>query len=266
LTQLERALLHVSSIDELARQSTPLTNVDARAKVLACFGYLVTLASFSRYELVRPLPLLLYLAVLTTLGDIPFKLIATRLAMASPFALLVAIWGPLVDTRPWGELGSWTISAGWMSCFGIVERFVFALCGVLLLVATTGVDAVCTALGRLGLPRVLVTQLLLLYRFGFLLGNEASRMLRAYSLRVPFRSRPTVYTLRSLLGELLLRSFSRAERVHLAMQCRGFDGELRRITQTRFGLWDMGYMFCSIGYFGLVRVVDVPRFIASFVQ
>jgi cobalt/nickel transport system permease protein len=265
LALLERALSHVASLDELARRASPVASLDARAKVLAAFCFLVTIASFGRHDLVRPLPLLIYLAVGMALGDVPFRMVVARLAIASPFALLVAIWNPLFETRPLLQVGAWAISAGWVSFFNIIERFVLALAAVLLLVATTGMDPVTSALGRLGMPRVLVTQLMLLYRYGFLLGAEASRMLRAHALRVPAQPRPTLQTLRSLLGELLLRSISRAERVHRAMLCRGFDGELRRMFGGRFTARDAGFLIGSIAFFLLVRVVDVPRFIARFV-
>jgi cobalt/nickel transport system permease protein len=193
-------------------------------------------------------------------------MLLARLAIASPFALFVAIWNPLFEIRPLFEVGPWVISAGWVSCLSILERFVLALSAVLILVATTGMDAVTSALGRLGMPRVLVTQLMLLYRYGFVLGAETSRMLRAHALRVPDHPRPTLHTGRSLLGELLLRSISRAERIHMAMLCRGFDGELRTNQVAHFGLRDSCFLLVSLAYFGLVRAVDVPALLASLVQ
>ncbi len=52
-----------------------------------------------------------------------------------------------------------------------------------MLVATTGMPGVCSALERLGLPDVLATQMLLLYRYIFVLGEETMRMARARALR-----------------------------------------------------------------------------------
>ena len=122
------------------------------------------------------------------------------------------------------------------------------------------------ALGRLGMPRVLVTQLLLLYRYAFVLGAEASRMLRAHALRAPDRPRPTWRTLRSLLGELLVRSVGRAERVHTAMLCRGFDGELRRPGRSRFGPGAAVLVLGCVAFCALVRCMDVPRWLGWLVS
>jgi cobalt/nickel transport system permease protein len=265
VTPIERALSHVSTLDDLARRGTPVGRLDARAKVLVVFGFLVTLASYGRHDIVQPLPLLVFLTVGMALGDVPWRIILARLAIASPFAILVGIWNPLFETRPLLQLGPLVLSAGWVSCLSVIERFVFAVAAVLLLIATTGFDAVAAALGRLGMPRVLMTQLLLLYRYGFLLGGETSRMLRAHALRAPLHPRPTLRTMRSLLGELLIRSLARAERVHMAMLCRGFDGEIRRKSRMQFRVQDATFVAGSVGFFALVRVVDVPRWLAGIV-
>ncbi len=263
MTHIERALSHVSALDELARRPTPIGRLDARVKLLATFALLITIASFGRHELGRPLPLLIYLAAGMALGDVPWGVVLTRVAIASPFALMVGIWNPLFEPLPLLPLGPWEVSAGWVSCLNILERFALAMAAVLLLVATTGFDTVAAAMGRLGMPRVLVTQLMLLYRYGFLLGAEASRMLRAHALRVPAHPRPTLHTLRSLLGEFLLRSIARAERVHVSMLCRGFDGEVRGTARWRVSAGDAGFLVASIAFFALVRAVDVPRLLAS---
>ena len=53
----------------------------------------------------------------------------------------------------------------------------------LTLIAVTGFNAVCLALDKLGTPRVFVIQLVFLYRYVFVLVDEAARMVRARSLR-----------------------------------------------------------------------------------
>jgi cobalt/nickel transport system permease protein len=263
VTHIDRALRHVRTLDELARRVTPLGQVDARAKVLAAFATLATAASFGPYDLGRPLPLVILLAIGMALGDVPLRVVLSRLALASPLAILLGIWNPVLQTQPLLRVGPIVLSAGWVSFLCVLERFAIAFGAVLVLIATTGFDQMAAALGRLGVPRVLVTQLLLLYRYGFVLGSEASRMLRAHALRVPDRPRPTVAVTRSLLGELLVRSLGRAERVHTAMLCRGFDGELRRLGSRRFGATAVSVFLGTLSFCVLVRSVDLPRWLAG---
>ena len=260
---IDRALSHVHSLDELARRDTPVGRLDARAKVLVAFIVLVTVASFGPHDLLRPLPLSILLVTALSLGDVPLGMLGTRLAWASPFAILVGIWNPWFDPQPLLQLGPVTVSAGWVSFLSIVERFLFAVAAVLILLATTGFDAVATALGRLGMPRVLVTQLLLLYRYSFVLGAEASRILRAYALRAPSHPVPTWAAIPSLLGGLLLRSLARAERVHTAMLCRGFDGQIPHSTTGHFGWVDLAVLLGAAGFCGLVRYVSLPLWLAG---
>jgi cobalt/nickel transport system permease protein len=266
VTPIDRTISHVHSLDDLARLDTPLARIDARAKVLAAFALLVTVASFERHDIVRPLPLLILLAAGLALGDVPVRVIAARLAIASPFAILVGIWNPLFEPDPLLHLGPVVLSAGWVSFLSILERFLLGMAAVLVLIATTGLDAVGTALGRLGIPRVLVTQLLLLHRYAFVLVAEVGRMLRAHALRAPERPRPGWRTMRSLLGVLLLRSLARAERVHAAMLCRGFDGEIRRTARGRFAVRDAAVLVGSIAFCVVVRLVDVPRWLGHVVS
>jgi cobalt/nickel transport system permease protein len=247
----------------VARIDTPLARVDARAKVIVVLAFLVTVASFDRHQLLQPLPLLILVAVGLALGDVPGRVLGSRLVIASPFAILIGIWNPLFEPEPMLRLGPVVLSAGWVSFLSIIERFLLGMTGVLLLIASTGMDGVATALARLGMPRVLATQLLLLYRYAFVLVAEVGRVLRAHSLRAPDHPRPRWRTAGSLLGELLLRSLARAERVHAAMLCRGFDGEIRVVGPARIAFRDVAFVVACVGYLALVRMVDLPRTIGS---
>jgi cobalt/nickel transport system permease protein len=262
---LERFLGHLYTLDELGRRDTPLGRIDARAKVLVVFGLLGTVASFRPHDVGRLLPLVLFLVMGFVLGDVPVRLVATRVLIASPFALLVGIWSPFFDSSPLWRLGPLVLSAGWVSFLSVLLRFVLALTAVLLLVATTGFDAMCGALGRLGVPRVLITQLVLLYRYSFVLVGEVARTLRAHALRSPERPRPTLTTARSLLGELLLRTLGRAERVHAAMLCRGFDGTLAEPRRASWRPQDIVFLIGWCAYFGVVRCLDLPRWLGGLV-
>jgi cobalt/nickel transport system permease protein len=106
---------------------------------------------------------------------------------------------------------------------------------------------------------------LLLYRYSFVLVGEVARTLRAHALRAPERSHPTLGTAKSLLGELLLRTLGRAERVHAAMLCRGFDGALQLPTVTRFRLADVGFLVGWCAFFVGVRGWDLPGWLGALI-
>ena len=171
---------------------------------------------------------------------------------ALPFVLLVAIFNPLFDHVP-VQFGPWQLNAGWLSFFSILLRLIFSLMLILLLVASTGFYMLCAALQRLWVPKILVVQLMLLYRYLFLLVEETGRMRLAYALRSPDDTRIRLSVSGSLIGHLLLRVMDRAQRIHQAMLCRGFAGHIpvrrsfhwQRDDTVFFVGWSAWLVFCG---------------------
>ena len=78
----------------------------------------------------------------------------------------------------------------------------------------------------MGVPSVLTTQLLLLYRYMSVLLEELQTMTRARTARGYGRSSYPMRLWAAMAGQLFLRSVDRAERIHRAMLARGFDGSM----------------------------------------
>jgi len=260
---IETALSRMGGLDEMALRDTPAARLDPRAKVAATLAFVVVVASFGRLDLGRLAPLATFPLIMAPLGDVPWRPILVRLALASPFALAVAILEPFLDRAPVTALGSLTISGGMLAALVIMAKFSLSLCAALLLVATTGFDAVCLALSRLGVPRVLVAQLSLTYRYLFVLCEEASRMVRAHRFRAPDSRHPTPRMAGALLGHLLLRATARAERVHTAMRARGFDGTLPVRRRWHFGRRDVVFAGAVFLLLVATRTLDVPGLVSA---
>lgn len=94
-------------------------------------------------------------------------------------------------------------------------------------VATMSFVTLGHALNRLRAPEKIVHLLLLTYRYIFVLEAEYGRLLRAAKVR-GFQPGTNLHTYRTyayLIGMLFLRAADRAQRVHRAMLCRGFQGK-----------------------------------------
>lgn len=263
MASLDSALLDIGELDLFARRQTPVHRIDPRAKVLVTLAYLVTVISFGKYEVSRLLPLLLYPVAIIVIGQLPVPYLAGKLLLASPFALLVGIFNPLFDRAAMMQIGALEVSGGWISFASILLRFALTLAAALILVATTGFHSVCMALTRLGVPRVFVTQLMLLYRYIFVLADEAARMMQAWSLRsVSGRAMsPKVFS--ALIGQLLLRALDRAHRLHAAMLSRGFDGSFRTVSTLNFTHRDAIYIMLWTAFFVFVRCYNLPRILGE---
>jgi cobalt/nickel transport system permease protein len=251
------------TLGDLAARDTPAARLDARVKVLATVAYVAVVASFGRHELLRLTPLLLFPLALAALGDVPLRALLWRLAVASPFALGVAALEPFLDRAPALTVGGATVTGGALGFATILAKFALSLSAALLLVATTGFDQVCVALRRLGTPRALVTQLLLTHRYLFVLTAEAGRALRAHALRSPDRPRPSLRVAGTLLGQLLLRALARAERIHAAMRCRGFAGELPVARPSRLAGRDALFAAASAALLLAARALDLGALVGA---
>jgi cobalt/nickel transport system permease protein len=259
----DRLLWHAGALDDLALRSTPLGRIDPRAKVLVTLAFVVTAASFGRDGLLRPIPLLVYLAAAFALGDVPLAPVAKRIALLSPFAILAGAADLLLHRTPSFSFGPFVLSEGAVSFASLLLRFVLCAAAVFLLAATTRFAEIVRALRRLGMPRPLATQLLLAHRYFFVLGEEAGRMVRAHALRVPGGRLPGPRIAARLLAQLLLRSLGRAERLFAAMACRGFDGDLAAAGSSRLRARDVAFVAGWCAFFVWVRTTDTSHLLGT---
>jgi cobalt/nickel transport system permease protein len=262
---IERTLFEIGALDQMALQDTPLHRLDPRTKLITAMGFILTVVSFGRYELAALLPLTLYPVALAAMGDLPAGYLLRKLLIASPFALFVGMFNPLLDRTPLLFIGSVAVSGGWISFLSILTRFCLTVSAALILVGSTGFSPVCMALGRLGMPRIFAAQLLFLYRYIFVLTEEGLRMVRARNLRSFGNKGTGVRIYGHMLGQLLLRTMDRAQRIHQAMLCRGFDGEVRLVRHCRFTSTDVAFIAGWFVYFGLARAFNLPQILGGVV-
>lgn len=226
MSSIEALFREVHALDASAGQSTWLSHRDPRSIVLATLAFIVIVVSFDRYAIAVLLPLALYPVVLARLGDVPLDRISRKLLPALPFALMVGLFNPLFDQTPRVELMGHTVSGGWLSLTSILLRTILTVSAALILIAVLGMHRLCVALDHLGVPHVLTTQLLFMHRYLIVLAGELGRVNLARELRSPSAKALTLPVYAGLLGHLLLRTLERAQRIHQAMQSRGFDGQM----------------------------------------
>lgn len=262
---LEQGLYQLGQLDRLAYQDTAVHRLDPRAKVATTLVFLVCVVSFGKYDVLPLLPFALFPLVIASEGNLPLGFLARKLLVVAPFAVLVGLFNPLLDRTIVAQLGEIAISGGWISFASILLRFSLTTIAALVLIATTSFTGVCMAIERMGAPDVFATQLLFLYRYIFVLGEEAMRMARARTLR-SFDGRGmglAVYG--QMLGSLLLRTYDRAQRIYLAMLCRGFDGHVRVRARLRFTGRDAAFVLGWSAAFVLFRLFNVPLLVGQVV-
>lgn len=266
MARIESAFFDIGTLDTLAYRDSAVHRLDPRAKLVTTLAFIVAVVSFGRYEISALLPFTLYPVTLIALADLPPGYLLKKLLIAAPFALCVGIFNPLLDHSAQMQWAGLTISGGWLSFVSILLRFTLSVTTALVLIATTSFTGVCLALERLGAPRAFVLQLLFLHRYIFVLIEEAARLVRARELRSFHGRGRGLRTFGHLIGQLLLRTLDRAQRIHMAMLCRGFDGEVRMIRRLHIGRPEVLFVGGWSCAFVVMRLYNLPQLLGSLLE
>ncbi len=189
------------------------------------------------------------LLAVTYLATIPLKFLLSRSLIVLPFtfAALTTVFstpGPPLVTLTYPPV---TITAAGLTRFeSIMLRSWLSVQAAILLSSTTPFPDLIHALRHLKIPPILVSIISFMYRYLFVLIDEAKRLLRARASRSA--SRPhrrsgvnlawNAKTSGNLVGQLFLRSLERSERIYQAMQSRGYRGELLTLNPHLMGAAD----------------------------
>ncbi|MDD4600688.1 Energy-coupling factor transporter transmembrane protein EcfT [bioreactor metagenome] len=261
MNKIEHRWLELRHFDELAAQDSLIHQLHPGVKVVTTLLFIVMVASFSKYELVGLFPMFIYPAFLIGLGNIPVAILLKRVLLTLPFVLFIGIFNPFLDQATYAYIGSFAVSGGLISFISILLRFTLSVSATLLLVATTSMDAIGLALSKLRVPRIIVIQILFMYRYIYVLIEEVMKTIRAHSLRAPYRNGVGFKVWGSLVGLLLLRTLDRAQRIYQAMMCRGFDGQVRIMRSWKIRTGDIAFLVVWTVFFVLVRLVNIPHWL-----
>ena len=262
MASFEGAVLDFKRLDQLAAGVSPIHRLDARCKVLTTLVFIVSVMSFGKYEVSALAPFFLFPVMLIVVAGLPAGYILKKVALISPFAAAIGMFNPILDHSLF-QIGSFSIGGGWLSFASIIIRAVLTVGAAVILVSATGFPAVCRALERLGMPQAFALQLLFLYRYLIVLAEEGGRAARARELRCFGSNGGGVASYGSMLGHLLLRTWSRSERIHMAMLARGFTGSFPE-ERTPFRKGDLLFLLGWTLFFITFRLHNGPDMLGAF--
>jgi len=265
MASIYSAVLDLKNLELLANGNSTIHRLDSRAKVLVTLVFILCVVSYNRYELTSLVPFFIFPVVMISLAGLPPLFILKKIILLCPFVLAVGIFNPLFDQEIHLQLGPLGISGGWISFASILARTILTVGSAFILVGVTGFTAACQALERLGVPQVLAVQLLLIYRYIFVLAEESGRASRARSLRSCGKKGQGMHSFGSMTGHLLLRTWQRAERIHMAMLARGFTGEFRISRQSCFGAAEIRFVLVWSVLFAFLRFQNVSVLLGRLV-
>jgi len=235
--------LHISTFDHYQLHDSSIHRLDPRVKISATVMLIISNAilpdgAWIAFALTWGLVLSVSL-----LANIQINFILSRSIVTLPFAIaavsvIFSIPGPTLATL---ELGSWQLiitEPGLIRFASIMMRSWISVQMAILLTATTPFPDLIHAMRHLRVPDILVATISFMYRYLFVLSDEAIRLLRAREARSASKSgigkQRTALLWRvkiagNMAGQLFLRSYERSERVYNAMLARGYIGTLQTL-------------------------------------
>jgi cobalt/nickel transport system permease protein len=202
----------------VATVETPLHRAPAECKVLATSLFVVAVALVPRGAVVWPYAVdAALLAGVAVAARTPLSLLARRLVIEVPFVLFVLVL----------PFAAASFRDGLWLAFGILAKATLAVLATGVLAWTTPAPDILRGAERLRVPRTLIAIAGFALRYLQVLLDELRRMRlarvqRGDDPRWLWQARGTGRT----VGALVVRTFERGERVHVAMLARGYDGRM----------------------------------------
>lgn len=241
--------MHIHFLDPYRPLVSPIHALDARLKFVLTVAFILTasLTPFSAWPVyILLLALLLSVEILSSLG---IGYVLKRAALALPFVLAALPLPFTTDGQTLFSLpvGSFVLSAsieGLERFLSIALKSWLSVQAAIVLSACTPFPEMLLAMRAVGIPRLLVAMFGLMWRYLFVLVDEALRLMRARAARSGEATSPGVkrggtLTWRArvaggMVGSLFLRGFERSDRIYVAMLSRGYDGEARSFPLPHF--------------------------------
>ena len=236
--------MHIHFLDPYTHRTSLIHLFDARVKLILTLVFILTTALIPAGSWPVYIFLLALIVSLEVLSELGVVFIFKRSVIALPFILaafplLFTIQGTVLFTV---GVGGWEISAsqaGLERFLSIAFKSWLSTQAAILLATSTAFPDLLMAMRSIHTPKILVGIFGLMWRYMFVLADEALRLIRARTSRSSDPGVPGQKAGRNLAwrgriaggmaGNLFIRAFERSDRIYMAMLSRGYDGEVRHI-------------------------------------
>jgi cobalt/nickel transport system permease protein len=236
--------MHIHFLDPYRPRPSLIHELDPRVKLVVTLAFILTTALVPAGAWPVYILLLAFILSVEMLSELGISYVLKRALLALPFVLaafpvIFTMAGPAIFQF---TIGKWIFTASQTG----LERFIsvslkswISVQAAIVLASSTSFPDLLLAMRAIRIPRLLVAIFGLMWRYLFVLADEAIRLMRARAARsgasdrtshklggsLAWRARVTG----GMAGNLFLRGFERSDRIYSAMLARGYDGEVRAL-------------------------------------
>lgn len=225
MANIRTSLNDVYFMERLADNNSFFHLLTPSVKIFMTLIFIISVVSTSSYNISRLLFFLLYILLVFLMSKTNHKLLFKRYLFVLPFSFFIGIGNIFVNNKIYCCILNIPISFGLISFIGIILKSYLTVMSVFLLISTTKLHDIFAFMENIKIPKIIVNELNLTFRYIHTLADEAGNMYTAYILRSNQKKGIYIKDMGSFLGNLLLRSMDKADKVYHAMKLRGYNGE-----------------------------------------
>ena len=218
-----------STVTEWARRSSILHRRNSTCKLLALLAVLIAVATCPPRDWIFPAAVAVLLLACAPVASLPPSGVAIRAALVVvfvfPFAFMIAVTGDTVRAAT------------------LVVRTYSSAVAIVTYAGATPVPETIAAFRALRFPPVLVEVIQFVYRYLFVVGEQARSMVTAATCRGAAR----IIASAGSVATLFARSYERADAVHRAMLARGYRGDMPALHRRRASAADIAFVAAVLG-------------------
>jgi cobalt/nickel transport system permease protein len=247
-----------SFLDRYSDIDSPIHRLDPRTKFVCLNLFILAVVTTPPDRFINFGAYAALILIAISLSRVPFTYVIKRVCLILPFVLLTALflpfWAADHDSSTAFELLGMRLTLhGLMLVWNVTIKSLLAALGMILLSSSTPFNSLLKGLESLRFPRIMLMILAFMYRYLFVIVDQALRMTRARQSRGSGQYRKgQVRTIINLIGLLFIRAYERAERVYQCMVCRGFEGDISSIRELEFSPAD--YIFAGLFLSGVIAI------------
>ena len=159
MTNIFNSIYNIRLLDELSEKKTLIHSIHSLIKLMVTIGYIISILSFNKYEILGLVPFVFYLIITFNIAEIPYLPFLKRLLFIIPFVISIGIFNPIFDKNTLKIIFGITISAGFFSLFSLLIKCSLTVLAVFLLIATTGIENISSALRIIFIPKIFNIQI-----------------------------------------------------------------------------------------------------------
>lgn len=219
--------------------------LDPRVRLFSAFAFSIIISVTDNFQALIPAIIIAF--ILLIWARLPFRGVFLRLLAANLFIFLFWLFLPFsIEGDVVFSIGSLEVTGqGLLYCALLTLKSNAIILTLMSLAATMPVFTMGRAMNYLKVPSKLVQLFIFTFRYIHSIYREFLRLKDALDIRgfIPKTNMHTYRTYAYLIGMLIVKSHDRAERVHAAMLCRGFNGKFFDLTEFSIKKNDLIFLF-----------------------